>query len=694
MTNQPTAIRNDSTSVWLVVGISTVLVLMVAAVFGQTFGFGFLHYDDNTILTANSHVLRGLSWENLRWVMTAGIGRDATDTDFWRPLSLLSHMADVSMFGLNAGWHHLVSVAIHAATSVLLFLVLRSMTGALWRSAFVAALFAIHPLHVESVAWVGERKDVLSALFFVITLGGYALYTRRIFSLWNYLLVVFLFALALMSKPMVVTLPFVLLLLDYWPLERSKTIPPWKLLLEKLPLFAMSASVALLTTGGPGYSVEGMASIPLSLRLANATVACMNYIQQGLYPADLVAYYPYRSLLPLGLALSAVGVLAAISAFVFWQRSRRYLAVGWLWYLGMLVPVLGIIQTTGVVSGADHYTYLPLIGLFLGMTWLFGDLIRERNLPRSLPFLLALLALIPLSLAAHRQTSYWRNEKVLWEHALACMPDNHFAYNCHGGALFLEGKVDEAIVEYRKALALCPSFPLAHNLLGIALLRKGMVDEAITHFEQAFGDRSENAEAFGNLGLALSQQGRAAEAISYYRKALSLKSHDAEWHGSLGALLMQSGQFDEAGTQFREALAINPLLASTHGNYGTLLIQQGRVAEALNHLQNAVELSPDKPAFANNLAWVLATGPDPSLRDGIRALQLAKSINLRNGGSNPSTLRTLAAAYAEAGYFPEAAQTAQNARQLALTQNNTPLAGTLVKEAALYTGKKPLHFNP
>ena len=689
MTNQPTAIRNDSTSAWLVVGITLALVLMVAAVFGQTFGFEFINFDDPIFVTENSHVLRGLSWENLRWVMTAGIGRDATDTDFWRPLSLLSHMADVSMFGLNAGWHHLVSVAIHAATSVLLFLVLRSMTGALWRSSFVAALFAIHPLHVESVAWVGERKDVLSALFFVLTLGAYALYTRRIFSLWNYLLVVFLFALALMSKPMVVTLPFVLLLLDYWPLERSKTIPPWKLLLEKLPLFAMSASVALLTTGGPGYSVEGMASIPLSLRLANATVACMNYIQQGLYPADLVAYYPYRSLLPLGLALSAVGVLAAISAFVFWQRSRRYLAVGWLWYLGMLVPVLGIIQTTGVVSGADHYTYLPLIGLFLGMTWLFGDLIRERNLPRSLPFLLALLALIPLSLAAHRQTSYWRNEKVLWEHALACMPDNHFAYNCHGGALFLEGKVDEAIVEYRKALALCPSFPLAHNLLGIALLRKGMVDEAITHFEQAFGDRSENAEAFGNLGLALSQQGRAAEAISYYRKALSLKSHDAEWHGSLGALLMQSGQFDEAGTQFREALAINPLLASTHGNYGTLLIQQGRVAEALNHLQNAVELSPDKPAFANNLAWVLATGPDPSLRDGIRALQLAKSINLRNGGSNPSTLRTLAAAYAETGDYPKALETARRALELADRKGNKDLSASLRNEIALYKSGKP-----
>ena len=547
MTNHQSAISKDSTSPLLVTGISLTLLLMVAAVFGQTFGFEFVNYDDPIFVTENSHVLRGLNWENLRWVMTAGIGRDATDTDFWRPLSLLSHMADVSMFGLNAGWHHLVSVAIHAATSVLLFLVLRSMTGALWRSAFVAALFAIHPLHVESVAWVGERKDVLSALFFFLTLGAYARYAKNFkesSTLWNYLLVVLLFALALMSKPMVVTLPFVLLLLDYWPLERSKTISPWKLLLEKLPLFAMSASVALLTTGGPGYSVEGMASIPLSLRLANATVACMNYIQQGLYPADLVAYYPYRSLLPLGLALSAFGVLAAISAFVFWQRSRRYLAVGWLWYLGMLVPVLGIIQTTGVVSGADHYTYLPLIGLFLGVTWLFGDWFRERNLPRSLPFILALLALIPLSLAAHRQTSYWKESVTLWRHTHLQGRECFLIHDSLGEALLEKGENGEAMIHIQRALALNPDNPDPHNNLGILLGRQGLINESIESFKKSLAINPDSPGAHWNLGKTLYQRGARKEGIAHLQRANELRPDNMDLANDLAWMLSTAPEED------------------------------------------------------------------------------------------------------------------------------------------------------
>ena len=632
MTNHQSAISKDSTSPLLVTGISLTLLLMVAAVFGQTFGFEFVNYDDPIFVTENSHVLRGLNWENLRWVMTAGIGRDATDTDFWRPLSLLSHMADVSLFGLKAGGHHAVSVAIHAATSVLLFLVLRSMTGALWRSAFVAALFAIHPLHVESVAWVAERKDVLSALFFVLTLGAYARYAKSFkgakwtASVWNYLLVMLLFALALMSKPMVVTLPFVLLLLDYWPLKRSRTLPLWKLLLEKIPLFAMSAIVAMLTTGGPGFSSsDSCLSLSWFSRMVVAISAYGTYLGQSVWPSGLTPYYQLREMrLEEPSVLLSAMVLLIVTGFALWQRSRRYLAVGWLWYLGMLVPVAGILQTTGSVAHADHYTYLPLIGLFLAVTWLLYDWKREYHLPQALPAIAAFMVLGLLIFVARENVSHWRDSKALWSHALECTENN----------------------------------ALAHN----------------------------------NLGQAFLEQGDWESASRHYKTAVTIKPDYAEGQYNLANTLFQNGDLQQSILHFRLALESDPSFAGARNNYAAALLQQGNTGAAVEQFEKSLELEPENRAFANNLAWILATAPDVAFRNGARALELARMVNAGNEGNNPSTLRTLAAAYAQAGFPSEAAQTARNARAAALSQNNIPMAETLAKEESLYAAKKTFPY--
>jgi tetratricopeptide (TPR) repeat protein len=702
---------------WLAPGLCLVLAAITFAVFGQTAGFGFLNLDDDLYVFENPHVARSLSLKGLAWVFTHA------DCNFYHPLTMLSLMGDYQLHGLHAGGYHLTNVLLHTASVILLFLILRQMTGALWRSAFVAAVFAVHPLRVESVAWVAERKDVLSAFFFMLTLGAYARYVRAPNSLARYLVVAAAFVLALLSKPTVVTLPFVLLLLDYWPLRRFEQ--PRKLsglILEKIPLLALAAGACAMTVLAEGEAIAFNNDIPMPSRIGNALVSCAVYLRQMVWPEGLAVLYPYphHGLPPWEVALAGA-LLAGLSAVAWAERRRRpWLLIGWLWYLGMLTPMIGILQVNPSAQ-ADRYTYLPQIGIYVAVTWL----VAEWRLNRVALGGLMAGVLAVLMVCAWKQIAYWQNSETLWTHALACTTDNDMARFNLGTALLQKGRVDEAITQFQQALQINPDYAEAHYNLGNALLQKGRADEAITHYREALRIKPNFAEAHYNLGIALAQKGREDEAIAHFQKALQIKPGYAEVHNNLGILLLQKGKEDEAIAHFQKALQIRPDCADACNNLGILLLQKGsadeaidyfqkalqirpdyadacnnlghallqkgRVGEAIVHLQKALEIKPADPTIQNNLAWLLATCPEASLRNGNQAVQLARQANALTGGENPIILRTLAAAAAEAGRFPEAVETAQHALHLAEAQSNTGLAGQLQAQLKLYQAGIPFH---
>jgi len=666
------------------------LILLVFAVFGQSLGHEFINYDDNEFITTNPHLLSGLTWDNVRWALVAGTGGAMTDTDYWRPVSILSQMVDVQFFGLHAGSHHAVNVLLQALNSVLLFLILRSMTGSLWRSAFVAALFAIHPLHVESVAWISERKDLLSGFFFLLTLGSYVRYARHSFCWRSYLLVLLLCALAMGSKPMVVTLPFVLILLDFWPLHRLGRASWQKLLLEKIPLFAMALFVAVITLHAPGGRNEGiMDQLPWSWRLGNAVVAYATYLWQLIWPFNLSAFYPHpgKDLSPWSLALSAF-VLLLISALVLWQRRRGYMMVGWLWYLGMLLPVIGIVQS-GEQAHADRYTYLPLIGIFIMIAWALNDWVGDHPKKRILLGTTLALLLIPLSCLSFKQTSYWRDSISLMSHAAECTDNNIHAHDNLGDAYLKNGNVDEALTEYQISLNRRPGYAYAECNLGCALLNKGLPKEAILHFQKALSTNADYAVAHHNLGEALREQGLFDEAIAHLSRALELNPGLPKAETQLGAALLQKGDPTGALVHYERALRINPNFPETHNIVGSILLQQAKEREALTEFQFALQADPSNFTYANNTAWLLGAARDKSLRDGPIAIQLARKAVEQSGGQ-PAALRTLAAAYAQAGLYQEAIDTCDQAIKGAVSQGNTNLAETLRKDRSIYLRSTPL----
>jgi len=654
-----------------VLGICLLLATLVGIVFGQTLQYQFVNFDDDAYVYQNPMVKAGLTPAAITWAFTH------KHQDNWHPLTSLSHILDCQFYGLKAGGHHLTNVLLHGATAILLFLVLRQMTGSLWSSALVAALFAIHPLRVESVAWVSERKDVLSGLFFVLTLGAYLRYVRHPKSLFHYLLVLFLFALGLMSKPMLVTLPFVLLLLDYWPLGRSAecgmrsaesritrhvsrfTLLP--LLVEKLPFLILSAVSCVITLRMQSEAIHGAHPLPMLLRLENAIVSGAVYLAQMVYPANLAVGYPYpRIRLPAREIALALLVLVAVSVAAFyWRRQRPWLLTGWLWYLGMLVPVIGLVQV-GEQARADRYTYLPQIGVCLLLAWTLREWAGRWRHGRLVLAGGAVAGLAILATCARAQTGVWRNSESLWTHTLACTSNNALAEGNLGAFLYEAGRLDEALVHGQRALEIQPDHVGANNCVGFILLQKGHVDEAIAHFQTALRARPAYAPAHSNLGMALFQLGRVDEAIAHFRSALAADSTVADIHNNLGAALVQKGQFEEA----------------------------------VAHYQRALELRPDYPGACNNLAWVLATSPQSAIRNGARAVQLARQANQLAGGGSLVILRTLAAAYAEAGRFPEAIETASQALQLATAQDNSAWAETLRKESRLYQAATPLRDPP
>ena len=645
---------------WVVPGVCVFLVVITFAVFGQTLGFDFVNYDDNDYVYANPEVTRGLTFQGIGWAFTHFHASN------WHPLTWISHMLDCQFYGLNPAGHHLTNVLLQATAAILLFLVLRQMTGFLWRSAFVAAVFAIHPLRVESVAWVAERKDVLSGVFFMLIIGAYVRYAQRRRPR-DYVLVLVLFAMGLMCKPMLVTLPLVLLLLDYWPLNRGaaraggpgRFLVLRRLMVEKLPLFGLAAGSCIITIFAQTAALQPLEKVSLSLRVGNALISYVVYLGQMFWPSDLVVLYPFspREVGLTSVALS-VAVLAVISTGVFILRRHRYLMTGWLWYLVMLAPVIGILQV-GEQARADRYTYLPQIGLYLLLAWAVAELGAGWRYRRALLGGCSMIILVALIFCARAQAAYWRNSELLWTHTLACAPDNKIAHNNLGIALFQNGRLDGAVLHYQKALEMDPNYGEAHYNLGNALRKKGRVDEAIWHYQKVLQREPKNADVHNNFGNALIQKGDVAGAIAQYQKAL----------------------------------ATDPQSAPAHFNLGNALLQSGRTAEAIAQYQQVFHIDPDHVENLNKLAWMLATSAPAPLRDGRQAVELAQRANQLTGGTNPAVLYTLSAAYAEAGRFSEAVETAQRAGQLAEATSNFPLAEAIQSQLKLYQAGVPFHSN-
>jgi tetratricopeptide (TPR) repeat protein len=606
--------------------VALAIVVLTVAAYSSVGSLGFVTLDDPQYILDNPHVNQGLSWAGLQWAFTS------TDASNWHPLTWISHMLDVELFGLRAGPHHWENLFLHVINALFLFMFLLRTTGAVVRSGLVAALFALHPLHVESVAWISERKDVLSTLFFLLTLLAYATYVRKPITRW-YLVVIFLLVMGLMVKPMLVTLPFVLVLLDFWPLRRvdPSTLERTafvKLLVEKLPLLvlAIGSSVITLLVQRQGGAVNTLVQTPLDLRLSNVLVSYVKYMGNMVWPADLAVFYPMPQAIPLWQPVCAFMVLGAITFYALKAAQRYpYLPVGWFWYLGTLVPVIGIVQV-GAQGMADRYTYLPLTGLFIVFAWGGYDLLVRGAQKRGATTILITVMLLALGTATWFQVQHWRDAKTLWMRALAVTNGNYRAHVAYGSLLAEEGKNAEAANHFSAAIRIQPNYAEAHNKLGSALMESGRVDEALSHFEQALQlrpdlgivntnignvmlekGRVEEAErylraaldqdpdnpiALNSLGSVMDELGRDNEAIALYRKSLLARPGFSAAHNNLAAAFAKKGQIDDAVEQMSAALSAEPRNAKYHYNFAVLVLQQGNVELAREHLKESLAINP------------------------------------------------------------------------------------------------------
>jgi protein O-mannosyl-transferase len=658
------SLRHSNPTRWIVLAICIFLAAIIWIVFGQAMRHGFVNFDDDVYVYKNGMVSQGLTSTSIAWAFTQ------VHSSNWHPLTWLSHMLDCQWYGLNPSGHHLTNIILHTATAILLFLLLRKMLtfatpplpsplfhkrhggegavacehatvpsphdagvergpgrgAALWCSAFVAAVFAIHPLRVESVAWIAERKDVLSGLFFVLTLISYTSYaTHKTYK--TYLLTLLFFAFGLMSKPMLVTVPFVLLLLDYWPLGRVSRAGNairaygW-LIVEKIPLFLLSLAMCLMTLRA---QKEALSYLPISIRAGNAVVSYAVYLKQLFYPAGLAVFYPYPET---GLATAkitaAVLLLLAISVLaILGRRKYPWLLVGWLWYLGMLVPAIGILQV-GSQAQADRYTYLPQIGLCLALAWTAADWCAGVRLRRLALGISSALIVVALLFCAHRQTAYWRNSESLWTHTLACTADSLTARINLGNALLDQGQVAEAMVHYQRALQLRPDDPEANVSFGYGLVQQRKPDNAAGYFQRALALKPDHAAAHNDLGNVLAQKGKVTEAIVHFQKALQIKPDYAEASYNLANAFFEQGDLGAAIANYRRALQIKPDYIEACFNLGNALFQKGEVEEAIGQYHKALQLRPDylKARYNLGMAAIQQRRADEAIDCFQKVLQL------------------------------------------------------------------------
>lgn len=536
----------------LILGL--LLVVATLALYNPVSHHPFVNYDDDRYVGDNAHIKAGLHWETIRWAFTT------YDEANWHPLTWLSHALDCQLFGLNPAGHHYTNVLLHALNVLLLFIVLRRSTGSVWRSCMVAALFAVHPINVESVAWVAERKNLLSMLFFLLALGAYRWYAIKP-RIGAYLLVVFLFACGLMSKPQVITLPFVLLLWDYWPLRREKEFS-W-LVREKLPLFALSAASAVITIRAQkaGNAISTLVKYPLSVRLENAVVSYARYCEKAFWPMHLSPIYPHPadSLKSWQVPVSILFLLV-ISGLVVVARQRRYSLVGWLWFLGTLVPMIGLVQV-GSQAMADRYAYLPFIGLFIMACWGAADWGQQRHFPSKVLAGISILVLLALALVAHRQINYWGDNVTLWSHALQVTSNNFIAEDNLGGALLAEGQLEEAQPHFRAAAAIHPADPISNLNIAFYEMQRNDLPAAVQQFRKTIEltqDDRLRASAFTNLGAIYNRLGDYDHARESFTAAVALRPRIIRAWMGLGLAAYRSKDFSTAIMAYSKANAIQP----------------------------------------------------------------------------------------------------------------------------------------
>jgi tetratricopeptide (TPR) repeat protein len=727
--------------------ISAGLVLLILVVFEPLRHNGFVNYDDPLYIVENPHIQYGFTTSSILWAFTSGYATN------WHPLTWLSHMLDIELFGLNPLGHHLHNLLLHIASTILLFWLLHNMTGAVWRSTFVAMAFGIHPLRVESVAWVAERKDVLSMLFFMLTVAAYLYYVKQ-GGILRYLLVVLCFALGLMAKPMLVTLPFVLLLLDFWPLRRiHKNVR--RLIVEKIPLLILTIASCIIT-----YSVQKASASSFSFysRATNALVNYVAYLGKLFWPHNLAVLYPYPpSAYPLWLTAAALTILLILSVFIIYNRSKwPFLFTGWFWYIITLVPVIGFVKV-GNQSMADRYMYLPSIGISIMLSWSAAQLSAKLRHQKIIMGILIALAGAAMAIGTCSQVALWKDSVTLFKYTLAVTQNNAVIHNNLCWPLWKQGKEAEATEHIQKALQLSPAYPDANiNMAAILLkhrqydkvadyLRKVLItyptnakanlnmayifmgqknfDEAERYLRNVLMTDAANAEAYYNMGIILEARGKTDEAIHAYEEAVKLNRNHFQAMCDLGVLKFQQGFLEEALSCFRQSIQINPDYGPAHYNLGSILQKQGKFEEAISsyltaletdpnnlntwsnlalsqqttgHIRQAVdsyhkalELDPNSIPILNNLAWILATTPDTQIRNPAQAASLADKMHRLTSSENPEILDTLAAAYAAAGQFKEAIETAQKAIDLANAAGQKSKTEEISKRLQLYQASKP-----
>jgi len=809
---------------WLPIAICFGLILTTAILYWPVRNHEFIALDDPDYVTSNPHARAGLTAANIKWAFTK------SHSSNWHPLTWISHMVDCQFFGMDAGKHHLVNVGFHAANSALLFLLLYYMTGAIWRSGFVAALFAFHPLHIESVAWVAERKDMLSTFFFMLTLLAYARYVRGAaipagsaavlggstppnssplgtplhtrHTAFFYILTLVLFALGLMSKAMLVTLPCVLLLMDFWPLGRFslasfKDQKPVliRLVVEKIPFFALSLGSCLMTiwAQGTGHSIATIDQVPFGYRVLNSLISYPKYIGKMLKPTNLAILYPLGSQINFWFAVIAAVLLIGCTLIALWMAKKYpYAIVGWLWFLGTLVPVIGIMQV-GSQAMADRYTYIPLIGLFFALAWVATDFVRSLQWGKVVVAVAGIAILGAAYADTTKQVPYWKSSRTLFEHVVQVNPQNFLAlialgnmaskehdyqkgyeylssavkaapqcaavymglaiaqdgldqreaaeanyqialqlepYNpeirySYGGYLIQKGEPEKAEIELRKVLAqkpdmietwinliialrnqgkvqeaaqeckallkLDPTCDLAQLNLGDIMMQSGKMDEAIVHYREALRLNPKSQDAAAGLGLALVEKRDFPGATQQFESILKTEPKNAKAVDGLGYVLAMQGKCEEARPKFREALKLEPKYPYAHFHLALCLTGQGGIKEAIDEYRKALSLDGKLPLALNNLAWVLAASPDPALRNGAEAVEMAERACKLTNNEQPFYLGTLAAAYAEAGRFSDAIQKAEMARDLAQKGGLALVAQRNEELLAYYRAGKAFH---
>jgi len=635
---------------WIALG----LVVACLAVFGQVRDFEFVGFDDYEYVVRNPDLRDGLTARGLLGTLQPRFLN-------WIPLTSLSYQIDYALYDLEPGGYHVTNLLLHTASAILLFLAFARMTGDVWRSGFVAAVFAVHPLHVESVAWVSERKDVLSGLFMMLTLHAYIRYREKPDSWSRYLATIGCVALGLLAKPMLVTLPFVLLLLDYWPLGRftgrADAAGEWRrALLEKIPMLALAAVASAVTFAVQGASggIHDFARLPFGWRLANALDSYTRYLLDAVWPSALAAFYPHPqgSSSPYEIA-GAILVLAFITgACLRLARTHAYLPVGWSWFLGMLVPVIGLVQV-GMQARADRYMYLPLIGLTLPIAWGVPELAARWRVPRAVVGGGACALLVALAATSWLQVGTWRNTEALFARALSVTEENFLAHRALGNELLRQERVEEAAKHFEEAARLAPEWSAPRLGLADVEVKRGRTQRALRIYEQALMRDPNDTEAAGRYGLALGLVGRFAEARVQLERALASHGGTAELH--------------------RAMAEIEAVLGDVHA--------------AQHHGREALRLQPDYTDAANNLAWLLATAADPALRDPREAIRLVEAD--AHSSEAPWLLDTLAAAYAADGRFDEAIRTAERAARIASRQALTESAEGIRDRLSLYRLHRP-----